>query len=142
MFVCSIHHLVKAKSTAASLSYMLPEARKFVVMQALHRLAPKRRRSLQPKVELNPRKYRCGCSNERPTSEPSPDNADPQESKQRSEAKPSASSSQEQDRRHAEMYEMLKKTIRGAPGGSARQELPLSYMWKKDLKKLGQALPL
>ena len=114
-------------------------------MLELRRPAPERQRSLQSKVDLNPRKYRCGCSNERPTSEPSADNADPQETeetKQRSEAKPSASSSQEQDRRHAEMYEMLKKTIRGAPGGSARKELPLSYMWKKDLKKLGQALPL
>lgn len=40
------------------------------------------------------------------------------------------------------MRDFFEKILRGAPGGPARKELPLQYVWKRDLTKLGQALPL
>lgn len=110
-------------------------------VQALRQ--PKRLCSWHTKVDSNPRRYRCGCSSGRPPAESSSHDSDTDGSKNSTpEPKQSPSGSQDPDNAHAEVREVLKKAIRGAPGGSARQKLPLQYIWKKDLKKLGQALPL
>lgn len=109
--------------------------------QGLHSPAPKRLRSWQTKLDCKPRKYRCACSNDKPPAGTPPD-SDPQEhNSPTSEPTSSASSDPEVERKRAEVHEVLKKAIRGAPGGSARKKLPLQYIWKKDLAKLGQALP-